>query len=127
MPKKIKLIISCFNSPQNPSELPVGFQWAQDLLIHFPHKYKITLLLHGGCIKDGIKPPKPTMISEFLTKLASHGVHVVICKLCLEQDGFKTSQLLPFIKPIKFSIDYIAESQLSGYIVIYDAQKPLSS
>ena len=64
------------------------------------------------------------MISQCLTHLSQHKVKIVICLLCLTQQGLSPCQLLSFVKPIPFSVDYLAEAQLDGQAVIYDAMSP---
>ena len=36
--------------------------------------------------------------------------------------AYNDSELLSFIQPVPFSINFIAQSQLRGALVIYDAQ-----
>ena len=131
--KKTKVIISCFYDSKN-EDLPVGFSWAKTLSTEFDHKYKITILLHGECLKYGLnsetyksKYDKSNPYKKFLTNLSKEfKVKIVICKLCLHEDNFNDEQLLKFINPINFSVDYIIQSELKKKIVIYDAQLPLS-
>jgi len=118
-----RLVISCFYLNRVPDKLPVGLQWAQDLLTHFPNKYRITLLLHGQCLSLGLNSPGNTFLS-ILKALSDSGFKIVICELCLKQTGHNNRQLLPFVKPIAFSVDYLAEAQTGRHkaVVIYDAQ-----
>ena len=51
---KARLIISCFYDSLNPSTLPVGFSWVETLTKLYRKTYRITLLLHGKCIKFGL-------------------------------------------------------------------------
>lgn len=127
--KRTRIVISCFNDSLDPTTLPVGFSWAEVLTSLYRKKYKVTILLHGDCIKFGLN--SATYISKygttnpyenFLCELAEHKVKIVICDLCLQDDGFNPSELLTFVKPIPFSVDYIAQSQLKKRIVVYDAQ-----
>lgn len=128
--KKTDLVISCFYNSADPPTLPVGFNWAQILSTQYKKKYNVTILLHGSCIPYGLNNNTYKMkydtinpFSDFLKKLSiENGVEIVICHLCLENDGFNDGQLLNFIKPIPFSINFIAQSQLKGSLVIYDAQ-----
>jgi len=124
MPHRTRLVISCFYNSKNPSELPVGFKWAKDLVQKFPCKYKITLLLHGENLIYGLKGHDPPLISEFFRYIIKKGVKIVICELCLKQQGYNNCQLLPFVKPIAFSVDYIAQVQIKipRSVVVYDAQ-----
>lgn len=130
--KKTKLIISCFYGSNNPSVLPVGFDWAQILSTQYRTKYDITILLHGECIPYGLNNETYQMkygtdnpFAKLLGELYfMQHVTIVICHLCLIKDGFNRNQLFKFVSPIPFSIDYIAQSQLEGKIVIYDAQAP---
>ena len=117
-----KLLISCFYDNLTTGQLPVGFTWAQDLVHHFRHKYDITLLLHGECLNYGLT--LNNIFAGFLHHISKkYHVKIVICELCLKQSGISNSQLLPFVKPIAFSVDYIAQYQLKGHPVIFDAQK----
>jgi len=126
--KKIKTIISCI---YDGTPMPIGFSWVNTLAIKFKCKYKLTILLHGECLKYGLKSDIyqsyygiPNPYATFLQQLVEkYKIKIVICELCLKNDGFNNTQLLPFIKPIPFSIDFIAESQAKKQaIVIYDAQ-----
>lgn len=126
--EKQNLIISCFYNSAN-SNLPIGFDWAQTLLENYK-TYNVTILLHGQNIPYGLnnKVYKKTYnldnpyICFFQTLVEKYSLKIVICNLCLNKDGFNDSQLLPFIKPIPFSISYIAESEKCGKTVIYDAK-----
>ena len=126
--KKTDLIISCFYDSFSTA-LPVGFDWAQTLNQQFGEKYNVTILLHGENIKYGLSNAAyfetygvDNPWASFLLAAMAHKVKVVICLLGLTKDGFTISQLLIGIKPVQFSIDFIAQSQLKGKLVIYDAQ-----
>lgn len=129
----VRAIISCFNSVASGSSvnsLPVGFNWSQILITMYSNKYKVTALLHGDCLKYGLKEDvyfttygEANPYAGFLHSLYKKGVKIVLCHLCLTQDGFNDSDLLPFIKPISFSIDYILRKQTKPkHFVVYDAQ-----
>jgi intracellular sulfur oxidation DsrE/DsrF family protein len=128
--KKTNLLISCFYNSPNPSTLPIGFDWTQIISTEYEKKYNVTILLHGECIPHGLnnktyekKFGVPNPFADFLEKLfVKNKVVIVICHLCLANDGYNDDQLLKFILPIPFSINFIAQSQLKGYLVIYDAQ-----
>lgn len=126
---KSKTIISCFYNGENKKTLPLGFSWGETLLKLFPNKYKITLLLHGECLKYGLNNEafcnnfkRKNPYKKFLKKLVEKGVQIVICEYCLTQDGFTNCELLKFVKPITFSVDYLAQAELKGKAVIYDAK-----
>lgn len=128
--RKTRLVISCFYGSSNPSILPVGFDWAQILSTQYRSRYDITILLHGECIRYGLNNETYQMkygtvnpFANFLEEMHNKNhVTIVICYLCLTKDGFNRDQLLKVVTPIPFSIDYIAQSQLEGKIVIYDAK-----
>ena len=127
---KLKVLISCFYDAKKKNELPVGFSWAETLLQLFKEKYEITILLHGDDLKYGLRSSvykkqfkKSNPYKKFLKNLHKNGVKIVICEFCLNQEGYNNEQLIDFVKPIKFSVDYIAEAESKGKIVIYDAQK----
>lgn len=130
--KRKGLVISCFYDSLNEDSLPTGFSWAKTLATTYKNKYKITILLHGENIKYGLKSSVyennfgvPNPYESFLYELKNKNkVNIVICHLCLENDGYTKKNVLEFIKLIDFSIDYIAQSQLKGKFVIYDAQLP---
>lgn len=123
---KTKLVISCFYDSIN--SIPLGFSWTDTILKLFKNKYKITILLHGETLKYGLRSSiykkkygKSNPYKIFLKKMVKEGIRIVICEYCLKKDGYNNIQLLKIIKPIKFSVDYIAQAQLKGKIVIYDA------
>lgn len=127
--KKQSIVISCIYDSVTTTTLPVGFSWADVLTTKYSKKYKLTVLLHGECIKFGLnssiyfknyKSKNP--YSKFLKELKKRGVKIVICKLCLNNDGFNVDQLLDFVEPIPFSIDFIARSEKKGKTVVYDAK-----
>jgi intracellular sulfur oxidation DsrE/DsrF family protein len=127
--KKTPIIISCFYDSLDPTSLPVGFSWAQTLYQDYGQDYNITILLHGECIQFGLnnetyeeKYNTTNPYASFLADQVKNGTRIVICNLCLHNDGFNDKQLLPYVKPIQFSIDFIAQSQLRGSLVVYDAQ-----
>lgn len=124
------LLISCFNDTSNPDSLPVGFSWTKILSKEYGEKYNLTILLHGNCIKYGLN--SETYASKygtcnpfvaFLSKqYVDYFVKIIICSVCLQENGFDVDDLLDFVRPIPFSVDYIARSQLSGSVVVYDAK-----
>lgn len=127
--QKQKIIISCFYNAGN-SDLPVGFGWAETLLKQFINQYKVTILLHGQNIPFGLnnKVYQQTYnlnnpyISFFETLVKKYHLKIKICELCLTKDGFNNKQVLPYVKPVPFSVDYIIRSQQRGKIIIYDAK-----
>jgi hypothetical protein len=130
MTKCIRTIISCIHDGTTQSPIPVGFSWTETLASEFKGKYKLTILLHGECLKYGLKNEVyqksfsvPNPFAKLLEKFHKHGIEIVICNLCLNNDGFDKTQLLYFVKPIAFSIDYIATEQAkNGSVVVYDAK-----
>ena len=128
--EKQSVVISCFyNAASGPPTLPVGFSWANVLSSEFKNKYKVTILLHGENIPYGLndkayesKFNQPNPYRAFLNKMNCRGVKIVICDLCLKQDGYDNKDLICYVKPVKFSIDFIAESVKKGKVVVYDAQ-----
>lgn len=128
--KKTNLVISCFYDSNIPTELPVGFGWAQILSTQYKQKYNIIVLLHGENIRYGLnnktykeKYGIPNPYAKFLEKLfVKNNVVIVICHLCLVKDGINDDQLLKIVLPIPFSINFIAQMQLRGALAIYDAQ-----
>ena len=87
------------------------------------------MLLHGGCLKYGLTNNAylshfgvPNPFESILVNEHNAGVNIVICQLCLTKDGFNDSELLNFIQPIPFSVQYLIQQQLAcGSIVIYDS------
>lgn len=128
MRTKDEIVISCFYNSGN-SNVPVGFDWASVLLQQFKN-YSVTVLLHGQNIPFGLKNSVyqakyglNNPYSGYLLNLVKkYGLKIVICDLCLKNDGFDNKDLLSFVKPIPFSIDYIARSAKKGKTIIYDAQ-----
>jgi hypothetical protein len=129
--KKIRTVISCIYDGTKQSPTPIGFSWAETLATKFKGKYNQTILLHGETLKYGLQSDvykdnfgTPNPFESFLHRLSSkYAVKIVICDLCLNNDGFNQTQLLPFIKPITFSIDFIAQSQANKHaVIVYDAQ-----
>lgn len=126
---KQKLVISCFYNSGN-SDVPVGFSWASTLLQQFGKDYEVTILLHGQNIPFGLQNKvykaqyglDNPYISYLSNLVLNYGLKIVICELCLQKDGFNNKQLLPFVRPIPFSIDYIARSEKKGKTIIYDAR-----
>lgn len=130
MTKKIHTIISCFYD-KGSDVMPIGFSWANTLVTEFSKSYKVTILLHGENLQYGLKSSvyesifgTPNPYETFLKKLyCQHNVKIVICQLCLTQKGYNDSQLLEFIQPIAFSIDYLAKHQANKKaVIVYDAQ-----
>jgi hypothetical protein len=129
--KRIRTVISCIHDGTTESPEPIGFSWANTLATMFKGKYKLTVLLHGECLKYGLTndvyqnsygSPNPfaNLLQQFSTQ---YHIKIVICNLCLTNDGFNASQLLSFVKPIAFSIDFIAESQAKKHaVIVYDAK-----
>jgi intracellular sulfur oxidation DsrE/DsrF family protein len=136
---QIPMLISCFydnssTTPPTQSHVPVGFDWCKVLLNLFENKYKITLLLHGTNIKYGLNDKKYNSLytngnpfANMLQKFNSAGVTIKICEYCLVNEGLANKDLLSFVEPVTFAVDYIAEYQLTQNestfkaIVIYDA------
>ena len=140
---QIPMLISCFydnasTKPPTQSPVPVGFDWCKVLLDLFKSKYKITLLLHGTNIKYGLNDTKYDSLyphsstngnpfANMLQKFNSVGVTIKICEYCLVNEGLVNSDVLSFVEPVTFAIDYIAEYQLTQNestfkaIVVYDS------
>lgn len=115
-----RLILSCFRD----GTPPVSFAWTRDLVEKFPKPDRqITMVLHGACLKYGLRKDNP--YAQLLKELHLQGVKMVICQFCqfcLNHEGYLDSELLCFVKPIPFSIDYIIEMQTQcGAVVVYDA------
>jgi len=119
-----EVVISCFNDG-NP---PIGFKWTSILLDKFEKRhYKITLVLHGDCLKyslrsskypDGNKNPYKNLLKIY----TDYGVHIVVCELCLNELGYTNKDILSFVKPIPFSIDFIIQKQVQcNAVIIYDS------
>ena len=128
-----KLVISCFYNalPPGPNNIPVGFNWANILSTSFKKKYRVTILLHGDNITYGLTDEvyqtsfgTSNQYSAYLEQLHQQGVKIKICQLCLTNAGFNDSELMSIVKPVKFSIDYIAEESKKGNTIIWDAQLP---
>ena len=63
----------------------------------------------------------PNPFQGLLQSFVSRGVLVKICELCLVDAHFNNTELLPFVTPVPFSIDYIIEEQFAGAAVVYDS------
>lgn len=134
MSDRIHALISCFYGSTSETEEnpPVGFSWTEILASQYERKYILTMLLHGECLKYGLKSEvykskygTINPYSKFLKRLYNNGVRIIICNLCLTKDGFNSNELLGFIKPISFSIDYILQYQVKcKHFVVYDAKQP---
>lgn len=111
-----RILFSCFKDGES-NEIPLGLDWANTLIKLFPKKYKITVLLHGKCIKYSMQNSK---YKKLLRKMHKKGIHFKVCEYCLIKDGYNIKNLINFIKPIKFSIDYIAKYQSKCIPVIFD-------
>ena len=123
-----KALISCF---YDGTPLPVGFSWTETMSQRpYRGKYRLTMLLHGECLKYGLRNSiyknrygieNPNKL--FLSKMGKrYKVKIIICHLCLNKDGFKSSDLLSFVRPIPFSVDYILKFG-SKHQVVYDAKQ----
>lgn len=73
--------------------------------------------MHGDCIKYSLENSK---YEKLLKKLHRKGVHFRVCGYCLDKDGYNIKNVIHFIKPIKFSVDYIAKYQSRCIPVIFD-------
>ena len=115
---------------------PLGFKWIQVLSERFSSSQKeYILLLHGSCLYFGLQnsayearfnTTNPQL--TFLQNLHSAGVQIRICELCLQNEGFQNSDLLPFVQPVAFSIDYLINEQIENdAVVIYDSPIPPST
>jgi intracellular sulfur oxidation DsrE/DsrF family protein len=118
MDSKQNVLISCFNNSSKAS-LPVGLSWAKTLSDNYSDTYNVKMILHGDCIKFGLRSSK---YERLLRNLYDIGVDIFICHLCLINDGFTDSDILQFIQPVPFSIDYIIQCQLQGDVIIYDSK-----
>lgn len=112
-----RVILSCFNDGTYQKN-PVALDWANTLCSLFPQKYKITVLLHGECIKYCLK--KNNKYKKLLKKMHEKGIRFRVCGYCLEKDGYNPKNKLDFVKIIKFSVDYIIERNSNGVCVVYD-------
>src|SRR5438105_894760 len=83
------VVISCFYDG-NP---PVCLKWAGILVDKFAYRhYKITLVLHGACLKYSLKSSKypggKNPFESLLKSLTDQGIRMVVCDLCLNDSGF---------------------------------------
>lgn len=116
------VILSAFNGG---TPLPLAFQWMDILATNFTKPTRrYVLLLHGDTLLFGLSG---SSFSAFLTGLHDRGVHVRICLLCLRLSGHDVSELLPFVVPVAFSVDYMATEAAAGAVVIYDSPRPPGS
>lgn len=135
--KRRRVIISCYNAGTETNTgqvLPVGFGWVNDLIsLKDNKKRKLIALLHGECLKYGLKNsvykakfgtnnPFKKLLQNWAT---NDGVSIKICNLCLTQNGYTVADILPFVQPVPFSIQYIINQQSSSSskpaVVIYDS------
>jgi hypothetical protein len=132
---KSHALISCFYDNLSTdifkNDLPIGFSWIATLSNEpYKDKYKLTMLLHGECLKYGLNSESYQSVygtdnpyGRFLKNIHERGVKIIICKLCLIKDGFSVNDLIHYIRPIPFSIDYILQYQRKcDHAVVYDAQ-----
>jgi intracellular sulfur oxidation DsrE/DsrF family protein len=92
-------------------------------------KRDIIILLHGECLKYGLKSKvyrktygcRANPFAPFLLELRRKQVQIRICNLCLMQDGFDEQDLLEFVVPVPFSIDYLLQEEDRGAKVVYDS------
>lgn len=126
-----RVVLSAIYTGTTSNPLPMAFSWCQTLASMYPGMYNQTLLLHGETLYYGLKNNVyqekygiANPFEEYLKNLVeTYNVKIVICNLCLTNRGFNRKQLLPFIRPVPFSISYIIQTQIKkGAIVIYDAQ-----
>ena len=130
--KRTTVVISCFNAGTESSPLPVGFSWGATLAREqtFCSSRQVILLLHGDCLKYGLTNLaysnkygcEKNPFARFLYELSTEGVQLKICHLCLVQNGFTDQDLLAFVVPVHFSIDYIIREQKRGAVIIYDSR-----
>lgn len=121
-----KLIISCMNQQLN-GEVPVGFGWLKTMATQFRDQYRLVGLLHGDCLKYGLNNETykrfygtDNPFARYLLKLSKLGVKLKLCQLCAEQNSYPPHGFLKPIKLVNFSVDYLAQQQLSGAAVVYD-------
>src|SRR5207245_2360287 len=127
------VIISCYNDGQflaNSLQSPVGFSWISDLLkLDQKKEQELIALLHGGCLKYGLRNKiykkhfgTNNPFKKLLKSWTEQNVTIKICQLCLTKDGFTLADLLKFVEPVPFSIQYlIVEQEQENAIVIYDS------
>lgn len=103
---------------------PNSFFWTYELITTFSYRhYRITLLLHGQNLKYASAVDNP--YKRLLKYFHRHGVKIVVCDLC---ESALPTVLLPFVKPVPFSIDFIIQQQEKyNAVTIYDAFKPTPS
>src|SRR3990167_4333698 len=96
------VILSCFNDG-NP---PLPFKWAKILSSQFNDRnYSIILLLHGQSLKYSLNSSKNPWKNLLEQLHYDYNILIVVCELCLLQDSYTLTEVLPFIEPIPFSID----------------------
>lgn len=111
-----KILLSCFEKGLN-NDLPLSLGWASVLIKLFPKKYKITVLIHGECIKYSLVNSK---YYGLIKKLHKKGIHFRVCGYCLKKDGYHEKDVAGIVKIIKFSIDYMAKKQSKDTLIVYD-------
>lgn len=124
-----RVIMSAYQANPTPGSLPVAFNWMNILSANFTSSQRAyVLLLHGACLSYGLKS-RPGLVNpfeSFLTSLHSRGVSIKICHLCMDQNGFLVTELMSFVEPVAFSVDYLIQQQevYPEAIVLYDSPVP---
>lgn len=126
MKQAIKILISCVYDADWP-EIPTGFNIAETIKKF--GNYKIKILLHGNCLKYALDDKQYNKtyntnnpFKEFLlTLFEKKHVSIKVCEKCLKDDGFNNSDLLKFVKPVKYSMDYIIKQEkYKNYQILWD-------
>jgi len=121
MPSKCRKISVGISSTEDSINFRDGCGFFMAKILSEPpykSKYKITILLHGGCLKYGLtnsayqeRYKEPNPYASFLTDMRQKNVKIKICQLCITKSGFKDDELLPFVKPVPYIIDYMLQFQ----------------
>ncbi len=128
------VVFSAYQDVAVQGSVPPGFGWCQIMVDSFnnissPRAFE--LLLHGFTLKYGLngasynkefKMPNPQ--EGALMALHGKGVRILICEYCLRQHNYTRQDLLPFVTPVPFSVDYIIDRGERGAQIIYDPYLP---
>jgi intracellular sulfur oxidation DsrE/DsrF family protein len=126
--RRQKVLVACFWAGDPTNKLPTGLSWSENLSKNYK-QYRLTSLLHGDCIKYGLRPEVYQSIygvtnpfAANITGLVNNGVKVIVCHLCSTNDKYPSDGYLPGLTFTPFSIAFIIEQTQRGSITIFDAQ-----
>lgn len=122
------MLISAASPPLPGGTLPLGFQYANGVLAVSPRRYDLHIVLHGVTDKYALTNERYFALYgennpylELLSGYSLAGIKLYVCDFCLKNSSstITNADILPFVKPVPFSLNFIYDEAKAGYFTVW--------